>query len=80
MRPYYEDERGEFGNSAWRYNCGNCKESRALGPPLNGPKNEMRRCMVFALQVLNYDKACLSWEPRKVVEARRADAEQGVLL
>lgn len=66
------NERGDFGDSAWRYNCGNCKESRTLGPP-----HEMRRCMVWAIGVVRYDSACPSWEPRK--RARKAGAEQGVL-
>jgi len=71
------NERGEFGDSAWRYNCGNCKESRNR---LGGRGCEMLRCSVFALDVLSYDKACPSWEPRKMAEARRAGAEQGTLL
>lgn len=77
VKPYQENERGQFGASAWRYNCGNCRESR---PRLGGRDCEMLRCSVFAIDVLSYDKACLSYEPRNMVEARRAGAEQGTLL
>lgn len=77
MKPYQENERGEFGGSAWRYNCGNCKESRNR---LGGRDCEMLRCSVFALDVLGYDKACPSWEPRKMAGARRVGAEQVMLL
>jgi len=40
----------------------------------------MLRCSVFAIDVLSYDKACLSYEPRNMVEARKHGAEQGTLL
>lgn len=68
------NERGEYGVSAWRFNCGNCKESKTLGPP-----HEMRRCTVFAIGVLSYDRACPSWgsRNRRLVDARCAGAEQG---
>lgn len=80
VKPRYQDEneRGDYGASAWRFNCGNCKESRSR---LGGPDCEMLRCSVFAIDILSYDKACPAYEPRgrKMVEARRAGAEQGVL-
>ena len=60
MKPYI-NEYGEFGVSSWRFNCGNCKESRSR---LGGRDCEMRRCMVFAINVLSYDKACPSWEKK----------------
>lgn len=60
--PAADNERGDFGASAWRYNCGNCKESR---PRLGGRDDETRRCMVFAINVLSTDKACSAYEPRK---------------
>ena len=67
---------GNYGASAWRFNCGNCKESRSR---LGGPDCEMLRCSVFAIDVLSYDKACPSWEPRNKKVVEKQGCAQGVL-